>query len=126
MAVFSAPRMTRKENILKQEIDAYRVSDVDDTEVICVGKRALSVYQSLDLPDAECDGYIFKQRLVQTDNGDCFLIARWKPERHMRRTTPEWSQKWFLEKELFPPDTARLFSRVGKRIEEGRTDSQDG
>ncbi len=117
--------MTRKENVLKQEIDRYHVSDVDETEVIYVGRRVLSVYQSLDLPDAMCEGYTFKQRLVSTDDGECLLIARWKPERHMRRSASAWSQKWFVEKELFPPDMGRLFSRIEKRIGEADEDSEE-
>lgn len=117
--------MTRKESVVKQEIDHYRVSEVDETEVIYVGTRARSIYRSLDLPDALCDGYTFKQRLVRTDGGDCLLLARWKPDRHMRRSASAWSQKWFVEKELFPPDSDRLFTRVAKRIEEEQEDSEE-
>ena len=122
--MFSSPRLTRREKVLKREIDTYHVSDVDHTEVIYVGKKALSIYQRLDLPDADCDGYTFKQRLVQTNGGDCLLLARWKPDRHMRRTASAWSQKWFVEKELYPPDTARLFSRVEKKFEESGEEDQ--
>ena len=118
MEIFSAPRITRKEQVVKQEIDRYHVSEVDETEVIYVGKRALSIYQSLDLPDALCEGYTFKQRLIATEGGECLLIARWKPDRHMRRSASAWSQKWFVEKELFPPNQGRLFTRFEKRIEE--------
>ena len=125
MKRFSARRMTRRENVIKQEIDAYHVSDVDDTAVIYMGDRTVEIYRSLDLPDAECDGLTFKQRLVRTDNGDCLLIARWKPDRQMRRTAPELSQKWFVEKKLFPPDTERLFSRIEKRLEEANEDQTD-
>ena len=123
--MFSAPRITRKENVVKQEIDRYHVSDVDQTEVLYVGNRALSIYQSLDLPDALCEGYTFKQRVVQTDKGKCLLIARWKPDRHMRRSASAWSQKWFVEKELFPPNMGRLFTRLEKRVEEMDEDSQE-
>jgi len=115
---FSGKRLTRKEKVVKQEIDSYHVSDVDDTAVIYVGDQTLAVYRSLELPDAECDGLTYKQRLISTDSGDCMLIARWKPDRQMRRMAPDWSQKWFVEKELFPPDPERLFTRVEKRIEE--------
>jgi hypothetical protein len=118
MEIFSAPRITRKEHVVKQEIDRYHVSEVDETEVIYVGKRSLSIYQSLDLPDALCEGYTFKQRLIATEGGECLLIARWKPDRHMRRSASAWSQKWFVEKELFPPNQDRLFTRFEKRIEE--------
>jgi hypothetical protein len=111
---FAAPRFTRKENVVKRAIDAYHVSDVDNTEVIYFGRKAHSVFQSLDLPDATCDGLIYKQRLVQTKDGDCLLIARWKPDRYMRRSAPDQSQRWFVEKELFPPDLTRFFTRVEK------------
>jgi len=115
---FSARKLTRKENVVKRHIDSYRVSDVDNTAVLYFGRKALSIYQTLDLPDATCDGLTFKQRLVQTKNGDCLLLARWKPDRYMRRSAPEQSQRWFVEKELFPPDTDRFFSRIEKQAAE--------
>jgi hypothetical protein len=124
MTRFSARRLTRRENIVKREIDTYHVSDVDDTAVIYIGERALSIYHALDLPDAECDGLTFKQRLVQIDNGDCLLIARWKPDRQMRRTAPHWSQKWFVEKKLFPPNPDQLFVRIERRLEAEDQDEQ--
>jgi len=112
---FSSRKLTRKESILKREIDSYHVSDVDNTAVIYCGRKAMSIYQSLDLPDATCEGLTYKQRLVQTKDGDCLLIVRWKPDRYMRRTAPDRSQKWFVEKQLFPPDLTRLFSRLEKQ-----------
>jgi hypothetical protein len=115
---FSARRFTRKEKVLKKEIDSYRVSDVDDTSVIYVGSSALPIYRSLELPDAECEGLTFKQRMVRVNNGDCLLLARWKPDRYMRRTAPAWSQRWFVEKKVFPPDTERFFQRLEKSIEQ--------
>jgi len=115
---FSARRLTRKEQVVKREIQAYHVSDVDDSAVIYLDRKALRINYSFDLPDATCDGLIYKQRLVQTRKGDCLLLARWKPDRYMRRSAPEWSQKWFVEKELFPPDAARFFARVEKKAEE--------
>jgi hypothetical protein len=115
---FTAPKLTRKENVVKRAIEAYHVSDVDNTEVIYFGRKAHSVFQSLDLPDATCDGLIYKQRLVQTKGGDCLLIARWKPDRYMRRSAPEQSQRWFIEKELFPPDLTRFFSRLERAQQE--------
>jgi len=118
MKRFSAPRMTRREDIVKREIDAYHVSDVDNTALIYIGDRALSIYQSLDLPDVECDGLTFKRRLIKIDTGDCLLIARWKPDRQMRRTAPHWSQKWFVEKKLFPANADRFFARIETRLEE--------
>lgn len=118
MKRFSARKMTRKENVLKREVDAYHVSDVDNTAVIHVGTRAMQIYQSLDLPDSVCDGLIFKRRVIQTATGACLLLARWKPERHMRRTITEWSQKWFVEKQLFPPDTDRFFQKLAREAQE--------
>jgi hypothetical protein len=115
---FSARKMTRKEKVLKKEITTYRVSDVDDTAAIYVGDSVFPIMNSLELPDAECDGLTFKQRVVQTEKGECLLLARWKPDRYMRRTAPDWSQRWFVEKRLFPPDTGRFFSRLEKSIEE--------
>lgn len=123
---FSSRKLTRKENVVKREIDSYHVSDVDNTAVIYFGRKALSVYQSLDLPDANCDGLVYKQRLVQTKDGDCWLLARWKPDRYMRRSAPDWSQKWFIEKELFPSDLTRFFSRLEKQVETaGEPDGQE-
>jgi hypothetical protein len=119
MERFSSRRMTRKEQVLKREVDAYHVSEVDSTAVLHCGSKAMEIYQSLDLPDAECDGLMFKRRLVETKRGDCLLLARWKPERHMRRKATEWSQKWFVEKRLFPPDRQRLFSHLEQRVKEG-------
>ncbi len=120
---FSARKMTRKEKVMKKEIDAYHVSDVDDTAVIYFGDTGLSILASVELPDAECDGLTFKQRVVQTQKGQCLLLARWKPDRHMRRTAPAWSQKWFVEKRLFPPDTGRFFHRLEKTVAE--VDAED-
>jgi len=94
------------------------VSDVDDTAAIYVGDNVFPISTSLELPDAECDGLTFKQRVVKTEKGECLLLARWKPDRYMRRTAPDWSQRWFVEKRLFPTDTGRFFSRLEKSIEE--------
>ena len=115
---FNARKFTRKEKVLKKEIDSYRVSDVDDTSVIYEGNSALPIFRSLELPDAECDGLTFKQRVVKTNSGDCLLLARWKPDRYMRRTAPARSQRWFVEKKLYPPDTERFFQRLEKSIEQ--------
>lgn len=115
---FSARKLTRKEQVLKKEIETYRVSDVDDTAVIYVGNSALPIFRSLELPDAECEGLVYKQRVVTTKKGDCLLLARWKPDRYMRRSAPAWSQKWFVEKKLFPPNEERFFSRLEKTVEE--------
>ncbi len=115
---FSTWRLSRKETVLKKEIEAYYVSDVDNHAFIRMGKRSHTISQALDLPDCVCDGLTFKQRLIETERGDCLLLARWKPDRHMRRNAPEWSQKWFVEKQLFPPDREKLFSRLEKRFQD--------
>jgi hypothetical protein len=115
---FNATRFVRKETVLKQEIESYYSSDIDNVSIIRYGKRRCTVSQSLDLPDAVCDGLTYKQRLIQTERGDCLLLVRWKPERHMRRNAPEWSQKWFVEKQLFPPDNEKLFARLEKRFQD--------
>jgi hypothetical protein len=116
--------MTRKEKVLKKEIATYHVSEVDDTAVIYVGDRALPLLTSLELPDAECEGLTFKQRVVQTEKGDCFLLARWKPDRYMRRNAPARSQRWFVEKKLFPPDAGRFFNRLEKTMAEDTEQEQ--
>ena len=115
---FSSRKLTRKEQVLKKAIQTYRVNDVDDTAVIYVGTSAMPIFKSVELPDAQCDGLVYKQRVVTTKRGDCLLLARWKPDRYMRRTAPAWSQKWFVEKKLFPGDKERFFQRLEKSIEE--------
>jgi len=115
---YRCTRFARKETVLKQEIESYYTSDVDNIAIIRYGKRRCTISQSLDLPDAVCTGLTYKQRIIQTERGDCLLLARWKPDRHMRRNAPEWSQKWFVEKQLFPPDKEKLFSRLEKRYQD--------
>lgn len=122
---FSAKRLTRKERVLKEEIDTYHISDVDDTAVIYLGDRAFSIYRCLDLPDAECEGLTYKQRIVSTDEGGCFLLVRWVPDRYMRRTAPDCAQRWFVEKRLYPPDEERFYSRLVKRFGEPDSDDED-
>jgi len=115
---FSTTRFVRKETVLKQEVESYYVSDVDNIAFINTGRRKHTISQVLDLPDAVCAGLTYKQRLIQTERGDCLLLARWKPDRHMRRNAPAWSQKWFVEKQLFPPDNEKLFLRLEKRFQD--------
>ena len=115
---FASSRFVRREVVLKQEIEAYYVSDVDNRVFLRMGKRSMSISQSLDLPDCVCEGLTYKQRLVQTELGDCLLLARWKPDRHMRRAAPDWSQRWFVEKQLYPPDHGKFFSRLEKRFQD--------
>jgi hypothetical protein len=122
---FRTRPLTRKESVLKQEIDAYFTSDVDNTSCLTVGRRLLPICHTLDLPDAVCEGLTYKQRLVHTERGDCLLLARWKPDRHMRRNAPDWSQRWFVEKQLFPPDVTRLFTRLERRLQEAEAAAED-
>jgi hypothetical protein len=114
---FVVPKLTPKEEVMKKEIDTYHVSDVDNTAVIYFGADGLSVIRSLELSDAECEGLVYKQRLVATEAGDCLLLARWKPDRYMRRTAPMWAQKWFIEKKLYPQNADRLFDKLEKSAE---------
>ena len=114
---FNSAKLTRKEQVVKKEIESYRVSDVDDTAVIYVGDSQMPISRTLELPDAETDGLVYKQRVVTTNKGDCLLLARWKPDRYMRRTAPAWSQRWFVEKKLFPGDADRFFQKLEKNLE---------
>ena len=119
---FRSRPLVRKESVLKQEIDAYFTSDVDNTARITLGRRLLPISQTLDLPDALCEGLTYKQRLVHTERGDCLLIVRWKPDRHMRRNAPDWSQKWFVEKQLYPPDVTRLFLKLERKLQDAEAE----
>ena len=105
------PKMTKKEKVLKREVDAYLVSDVRETARILIGPKAYEIMDAVDLPDAICEGLTFKMRLVHMKGGVCYLLARWKPDRYMRRAAAGKSQKWFLDREVFPKDPAELFSR---------------
>ena len=113
MHIFSAPRLTKREKAVKQEVDAYLVNEIENSESMRVGKRVFQIESSVDLHDAECEGLTFKRRLVQLKNGTCYLMARWKPDRYMRRAAAGKSQKWFLAKEVFPRDVQELFARHG-------------
>jgi len=111
MHLFSAPRLTKREKAVKQEVDAYLVNEIRNSESMRVGRRVFQIESSVDLDDAECEGLTFKRRLVQLKDGTCYLMARWKPDRYMRRAAAGKSQKWFLDKEVFPRDAQELFSR---------------
>ena len=111
MHLFSSPRLTRREKSMKQEVDAYLVNEIEDSQSLRVGRRLLRIESSVDLEDAECKGFTFKRRLVQLRDGTCYLMARWKPDRYMRRAAAGKSQKWFLDKEVFPKDAEELFAK---------------
>jgi len=117
MHLFSSPRLTRREKAVKQEVDSYLVNEIENSESMQVGRRVLKVESSVDLDDAECKGLTFKRRLVQLKNGTCYLMARWKPDRYMRRAAAGKSQKWFLDKEVFPKDPEQLFTKHGVPVD---------
>jgi len=103
MYIFESPVSTDTEVAIKTEIDAYLISEVDHRQCIRMGERTLDISESIDLPDAICGGFTFKQRVINCE-AHCFLLARWKPDRYMRRAAAGTSQKWFLDKEFFPED----------------------
>jgi hypothetical protein len=107
----TSPRLTPREKILKKEVDSYHTSEIEDRVHFSVGKERYQVNHQLDLPDTTCDGLTFKLRLVELDTGTCFLLARWKPDRYMRRASAGRCQKWFIEKQVFPKDKQGLFTR---------------
>jgi hypothetical protein len=117
MFQLASPKLTRKEKVLKQEVDAYLVSDVRETARILIGEKAHEIKNTIDLPDANSGGLTFKMRVVHLKGGTCYLLARWKPDRYMRRNTGGLSQKWFIEKKLFPPNRERFFQRMQERAE---------
>lgn len=118
MQVFSGPRLTSEERTIKRRVDAYITSEIDRTELMRVGRKTYHVRNSLDLPDLVCRGLTFKRRLVEVKGGSCYLVARWKPDRHMRRLAEPDSQKWFLAKEVFPKDTEKFFAKHEQRAAE--------
>ncbi len=118
MKVFGGPRLTREETPIKRRVDAYITSEIDRSELMRVGGKTYHIQNSVDLPDLICSGLTFKRRLVQVKGGACYLVARWKPERHMRRLAEPESQKWFLAKEIFPKDPEKFFAKHEQRTAE--------
>lgn len=116
MEVFTSPRFTRKENSVKREIESYYMSDITEAESLFIDGHRYHIRSRLDIPDAVCQGLTFKLRLVCIEDGTCYLLARWKPDRYMRRSAGALSQKWFVEKELFPPDPGRFFLEREKQL----------
>lgn len=104
MYLFTSPHLTEREVIVKQEVDSYQTSDISQSACLQVGDDVYQIGSSVDLPDTICDGLTFKMRLIRLHDGDCYLLARWKPDRRMRRASEGRGQKWFLEKKLFPED----------------------
>ena len=112
MYQLESPKLTNKEKVLKREVDAYLVSDIRETAKLLIGQSTHEVTDAVDLPDASCAGLTFKMRLVHLKGGTCYLLARWKPDRYMRRNAAGHSQKWFIEKELFPSNPSRFLQKV--------------
>ena len=107
--------MTRQEKPVKRRVDAYITSEIDHSELMRVGGKTYHIKNSLDLPDLVCSGLTFKRRLVEVKRGACYLMARWKPDRHMRRMAQPNSQKWFLAKKVFPKDIEKFFAKHEQR-----------
>lgn len=120
-----SPKLTRKEKVLKREVDAYLTSDVRETAKILIGPRTHEIKEVVDLSDAICAGLTFKMRLVCVKNGSCYLLARWKPDRYMRRNTGGLSQKWFIEKEVFPNNIDRFFQQMLEKTQEEAEKTQE-
>lgn len=102
--IFNCPRLTRREKKLRREVDRYLISEIQGAARLVVGGKTLIVDSSVDLLDATCEGLTFKRRLVLLDGGKCYLLARWKPDRYMRRSANGQHQKWFIDRECFPSD----------------------
>jgi len=113
MYLFSSPVHTDGEVAIKEEVEAYVINEVDHTEAIQVKGRTLPISASVDLPDAVCEGFTFKQRVVHCQQ-ECFLLARWKPDRYMRRAASGTSQRWFVDKQLFPDDPGSFLSALAE------------
>jgi len=118
MLIFSSPRLTRREAKVKKELDSYVINDIDRTQLLTVGRKQYRVESSVDLPDVTCGGLTFKTRLVMLKGGTCYVMARWKPDRYMRRLAQRSQQKWFLEKELFPPDPVKFLANQQAKLEQ--------
>jgi len=118
MQVFSGPRLTSQEKPVKRRVDAYITSEINHTQLIRVGGKTYQIKQSVDLSDLTCAGLTFKRRVVEVKSGACYLMARWKPDRHMRRLAEPNSQKWFLAKEIFPKDHEKFFAKHEQRAAE--------
>ena len=124
MLVFSSPRLTPRESVVKLELEAYGISEVHNREWLKLGDKVLDVNHRIDLPDVISEGLTFKLRLVEVVDGSCYLLARWKPEPYMRRTHAGVSRKWFVEKELFPRDVRRFFLKQQEQLED--TEAETG
>ncbi|HUT74291.1 MAG TPA: hypothetical protein VM221_05605 [Armatimonadota bacterium] len=125
MRIFSNPRLTSREKKLRQEVDGYVISEVEGAARLLVGKRTMVVDSSVDLPDAVCDGFTFKRRLVLLDGGNCYLLARWKPDRYMRRSANGQRQKWFIDRQCFPTNAQRFMADKAAQAQEAMQAGED-
>ncbi|UCH34121.1 MAG: hypothetical protein JSV65_16460 [Armatimonadota bacterium] len=117
MNIFECPRLTSREKKMKKEVDGYVTSEIEGRARLLIGKQTTIVDSSVDLPDSVCDGLTFKRRLVLMNNGDCYLLARWKPDRYMRRSANGKRQKWFIDRECFPSDAHRFLAQKAAAAE---------
>ena len=118
MGIFSSPRLTSREKKLRQEIDGYMISEVEGAARLLMGKKTVIVDSAVDLADNVCDGLTFKRRLVLLDGGNCYLLARWKPDRYMRRSANGQRQKWFIDRQCFPSDPRRFMAQKAEQARE--------
>jgi hypothetical protein len=118
MGIFSCPRLTSREKKLKREIDGYVINEIEGAERLLLGSRTLVVDSAVDLPDSICDGLTFKRRLVLLDGGNCYLLARWKPDRYMRRSANGQRQKWFIDRECFPANPQRFMAEKAAQAQD--------
>ena len=123
MKIFDCPRLTSREKKLKKEIDGYITSEIEGQARILIEDRTVIVDSSVDLADCICDGLTFKRRLVLLDGGNCYLLARWKPDRYMRRSANGQRQKWFIDRECFPSDARRFLADKAGEVQGIATDS---
>jgi len=123
MNIFDCPRLTFREKKLKKEIDGYIINEIQGQARLLIDDRTVVVDSSVDLPDSVCDGLTFKRRLVLMDGGSCYLLARWKPDRYMRRSANGQRQKWFIDRQCFPSDGHRFLAEKAAEATEADADS---
>lgn len=116
MLELHSPRFADSETVVKREIDAYYMSQVTDSATLLLGEDQFRIQSAIDLPDTEYAGLTYKLRLVEIQGGPCWLLARWKPDRYMRRAAAGISQKWFVEKELHVPDPGQFFEEYARTM----------
>jgi hypothetical protein len=123
MYLFSSPKLTQKEKVLRKQIDSYVISEIQGREWLEIAGKCIQITSSLDMPDVVCEGpaaskFTFKRRLVLARGGNCYLLARWVPDRYMRRSADRSQQKWFVFKQVFPRDPERFFAQKRTTLEQ--------